>query len=186
MGRSREIAATGWHLCNREGRAGQHRLHRQDVGRQRHQGQDTAIQQVRCNRKKGSRRRRHISQCVRRRHIRPLGFGAPTGGDRSCRPYLAPLHRLCGAAADLGACRGAWCAAGVQLGMTCNKSPTGRAKRTRGGVTMSQKRRLASFSCVPCTIMPLAICGPLRRCSPYSASSALTRHTWPFLQPVGS
>ena len=33
---------------------------------------------------------------------------------------------------------------------TCNKSPAGRAKRVRGGVTMSQQRRKRYFLRRPC------------------------------------
>ncbi len=185
MGRTRYSAGQRRRVLDRALPSGQHDLHWSDMGRERDTPQDTDLSQVCRYREEGSCRWGHISRCVRRRHIRPLGFGAPAGGDRSCGSYLAPLHRLCGAAADMGTCRSAWCAAGVQFGMTCNKSPAGRAKRTRGGVTMSQKRRFTSFPRVPCTIMPLATCGPLRRCLPYSAASAPKRHTWPLLLPMG-
>ena len=33
---------------------------------------------------------------------------------------------------------------------TCNKSPAGRAKRVRGGVTLSQQRRKRRFLRRPC------------------------------------
>lgn len=50
----------------------------------------------------------------------------------------------------------------MQLGMICNKSPAGRAKRVRGGGTMSQQRQRGHFPITPCEFRLGTLYGVLR------------------------